>query len=340
MRIVIAGGSGLIGRHLTRSLLTDGHTVLWLTRNPHLFGRETVVSLPTTTRTNPSLSESTNSPSPESGALRPGPILIPWLTGNARPIDELKRYVPLDVVVNLSGVTIAARWTPSYKRRILESRLRATAELLEGMEHLPTEARPRVFVSASAVEARLPVPSDVETAPVEAVLRERGIDFLAAVTRRWEAAARRAETLGMRTVFARFGVVFAKKGGAFPRLVLPHRLFLGGPIAGGRAWISWVHIADVVGLIRLAMEDESVKGPLHITSPNPATMDEIGRAVAARLRRPYWLPVPAFAIKLFLGEMGDLLIRGIRVFPKEALARGYAFRFPTLEVALEDLLSP
>jgi len=213
MRIVIAGGSGLIGRHLTRSLLTDGHTVLWLTRNPHLFGRETVVSLPTTKRTNPSLSESTNSPSPESGALRPGPILIPWLTGNARPIDELKRYVPLDVVVNLSGTTIAGRWTPSYKRRILESRLRATTELLEVMERLPTEVRPRV-------------------------------------------------------------------------------------------------------------------------------MDEIGRAVAARLRRPYWLPVPAFAIRLFLGEMGDLLIRGIRVFPKEALARGYAFRFPTLEIALEDLLSP
>ncbi|RKQ84252.1 TIGR01777 family oxidoreductase [Brockia lithotrophica] len=340
MRIVIAGGSGLIGLHLTRSLLTDGHTVLWLTRNPHLFRRETVVSLPATKRTNPSSSEPTNFPSPESDSLRPGPILIPWLTGNARPIDELKRHVPLDVVVNLSGTSIAGHWTPNHKRRILESRLRATTELLEVVEHLPTEARPHVFVSASAIEARLPVASDGETGPIEAVLRKRGIDFLAAVTRRWEAVARRAETLGMRTVFARFGVVFAKEGGAFPHLVLPHRLFLGGPIAGGRAWVSWVHIADVVGLFRLAMEDESVRGPLHITAPNPATMDEIGRAIAARLQRPYWLPVPAFAIKLVLGEMGDLLIRGNRVFPEEALARGYAFRFPNLEVALEDLLSP
>mgnify|MGYP000567454239 CR=1 FL=1 len=339
MRIVIAGGSGLIGRHLTRSLLTDGHTVLWLTRNPHLFGRETVVRLPETKQVDSS-SESTDFTFQESSALRRGPILIPWLTGNASTIDELKRHVPLDVVVNLSGTPIAGRWNPSYKRKILESRLRTTTELLEIIECLPIEARPRVFISASAVEARLPVPSDVETAPIEAVLQKRGIEFLTAVTRRWEAAAREAETLEMRTVFARFGVVFAKEGGAFPRLVLPHRLFLGGPIAGGRAWISWVHIADVVGLIRLAMEDESVRGPLHITAPHPATMDEISRTIAARLKRPYWLPVPTFAIQLALGEMGDLFIGGNRVFPEEALARGYAFRFPTLEVALEDLLSP
>ncbi|MBT9283018.1 MAG: TIGR01777 family oxidoreductase [Hydrogenibacillus schlegelii] len=332
MRIVIAGGSGLIGRNLTRSLLEDGHTVLWLTRNPRLSDRAVIAAPPPAERTTRSFSGS--------GASRPGPIPVSWLAADARPEDELERHAPLDAAVNLAGTPIDGRWTPAKKRHILESRLRATAVLLELLARLPAEARPRVLISASAVEARLPVPPEAETDPTEAVLRERGLSFLAAVTRRWETAAGRAEALGLRTVFARFGVVFAGEGGAFPRLVLPYRLFAGGPIAGGRAWVSWVHIADVVGLIRLALEDATVVGPLHVTAPNPATMDAIGRAVAARLRRPHWLPVPAFALRLALGEMSDLLIRGHRVLPEEALARGYAFRFPTVETALQDLLSP
>jgi hypothetical protein len=238
-----------------------------------------------------------------------------------------------DAVVNLAGESIASgRWTAARKAEIRDSRIRATRSLVTAMQ---SAARPpAVFVSGSAVgyygpRDEQPVTEDAPPAD----------DFLAAVCRDWEAEALRA-SLAARVVLLRTGLVLEKDGGALPQIALPFRLFAGGPVGSGRQYMSWIHRKDWVGLTTWALQTESVSGPLNLTAPEPVTNAEFSRVLGRVLHRPAFMPAPAFAMRLALGEMADaLLLTGQRVLPAKAQARGYQFQFATLESALRDIYS-
>ena len=263
--------------------------------------------------------------------------------GNAQPsARDAVRYLPwdgaewraalaaADAVVNLAGEPIAAkRWTVEQKVRIRESRVQMTRRLVEAMEG--AGHRPAALISASAIGYygdRGDVPVDEVSPP--------GSGFLAETCFAWEAEARRAETLGVRVVRMRLGVVLAEGGGALAKMVPPFQGFLGGPLGSGRQWVSWVSRDDVIGLIQWALAQEQVQGAINATAPEPVTMRGFCRELGRALRRPSWLPAPAPAVRLLLGEMAEMLLTGQRVLPSAALAKGYAFRFPRLPDALAN----
>jgi uncharacterized protein (TIGR01777 family) len=238
-----------------------------------------------------------------------------------------------DAVVNLAGESIAGgRWTARRKAAIRDSRIRATRSLVAAIQS--ATRRPAVFVSSSGVgyygpHGAEPVTEDARPAD----------DFLAAVCRDWEAEAMRAAP-ATRVVLLRTGVVLDKDGGALPQIALPFRLFAGGPVGSGRQYMSWIHRKDWVGLATWALQTDSVSGPVNLTAPEPVTNAEFSRALGRVLHRPAFMPAPAFAMRLALGEMADaLLLSGQRVVPAKAQARGYQFQFATLEPALREIYS-
>lgn len=236
-------------------------------------------------------------------------------------------------IVNLAGESIAGgRWTPERKRRILDSRIKTSDHVYQYIRDRAT--RPVVLVNASAIGYY----GTSETAVFTEASQPMAKDFLADVTRQWEHAAAQVESLGVRTVYTRFGVVLGRDEGALVQMALPYRLHIGGPIGTGRQWISWVHIADAVGLIRHALHAEDVHGPLNVTAPNPVTNDEFGRHIGSVLRRAHYMPTPAFALRAALGEMADLVLQGQRVLPEKALATGYVYQYEKAGDALRDLL--
>jgi uncharacterized protein len=257
-----------------------------------------------------------------------------------------------DGVVNLAGESIAAgRWTDERKRRIRDSRVELTRELVQGLH--ATAAPPRVLVSASAVGYYGPHGDEQIDESAAA-----GGDFLAEVCLAWEREALAAEAgserrvhgerplvptqderAGVRVVRLRIGVVLGEGGGALERMVTPFRFFAGGPLGSGRQWISWIHRDDVVGLIDLALHDPRVEGALNATAPEPQKMRDFCRILGKVLARPSWAPVPEFVLRLALGDMADMLLTGQRVVPAAAQKVGYHFRYPELEAALRAILS-
>jgi uncharacterized protein (TIGR01777 family) len=236
-----------------------------------------------------------------------------------------------DGVVNLAGANVGGkRWSEDYKKEIRESRLQATRALVEAMR--AATRRPRVFVSASAVGFYGGRGDEEVTESTPS-----GIDFLAEVCKAWEDEAARAEQLGVRTVLLRTGVVLDRNDGALKKMVPPFKAFVGGPIGSGRQWVPWIHIADEVGLILWAL-DGTVRGPVDATAPNPARMQDFARALGRALGRPSLLPVPAFALRLAMGEMAEVLLEGQRALPRKALEGGYRFQFDDLDAALHDVL--
>lgn len=259
---------------------------------------------------------------------QPGIKWVSWLNRGDEPEKELEG---IHALINLAGESInSGRWSNERKERLLSSRLESTLECLRIMHNL--NEKPKVFINASAVEA------ERVTDDHKPILDFKGMDFLATLTHRWEQEASKAVMLGIRTVYARFGIVLGPKEGALSRMVLPYRLFAGGKVGSGQQWVSWVHIADAVGLLMFAIEKPDIRGPLRITSPHPVTMNEFGKTIGKVLHRPHWLPVPSFALKLALGEMSLLVLDGSHVLPEKALAMGYTFRYPYLEEALKDIL--
>ena len=237
-----------------------------------------------------------------------------------------------DAVVHLAGESITQRWNESAKRAIRESRVVGTRNLLAGLHEC--EERPRVLVSASGVNYYGPhgeEPLD-EDAPA-------GSDFLAELCAAWEAQAAGARALGVRVVQLRTGVVLAPRGGALAKMITPFRLGLGGPVAGGRQYISWIHLEDHIALMLAALEDERWSGPLNSTAPEPVTNREFSRALARALRRPALVPVPGFALQLLYGEMADVVTTGQRALPAKALVLGFRFRHPRVREALESVLA-
>ncbi len=240
--------------------------------------------------------------------------------------DELARC---DACVHLAGEPIAAgRWTRERKGRIRESRVRST----ENVAAVARERGPAVLVSGSAVGfygSRGDEVLDEASAP--------GTGFLAEVTRAWEDATAPAEARA-RVVRLRTGIVLAAHGGALPSLVRPFRLFAGGPLGDGAFWQPWIHLADEVGLVLLALEDSRVRGALAAVAPEPVRNRDLARAIGRVLGRPSALPVPAAAMRLALGEVAGVVLASQRVVPRKALDLGYRYRFPQIEAALRDLL--
>ena len=269
------------------------------------------------------------------GLLRPGRQLaacdVRWdpATGQL----DAAAMEGVDAIVNLAGASIGeGRWTAARKKILRSSRVDTTRLLVEGMRRL--RQRPRVFISASAVGYYGDRGDEIltESSPP-------GNDFLAELAIEWEAEARRAEALGIRTVISRFGVILAAHGGALPRMILPFRLGAGGRIGSGKQWMSWLTLEEAVEILRCALATGSFEGPVNAVAPNAVTNANFTRALARVLRRPAFFPAPAFALRLALGEMaGALLLSSQRAAPKKLIKLEYSFRYSELETALRSVL--
>lgn len=295
MKVAITGGTGLVGKALCDELIRNGHEVIILTRKRTQSGQN--------------------------------PKYVQWLNKGDHPEKELEG---IDAIVNLAGATINNKWTEEYKRKIMESRLQATAEVKRIMETLPKT--PAVLVNASAVGYYGTSLSEEFTEQSAA-----GHDFLAVTVSRWEASAIQAKNLGVRVVLCRFGVILDKDAGALPRIVLPYQLFAGGRIGTGKQWLSWIHIEDVVRGIIFSLENPHLEGPVNFTAPAPVRMEQFGKTLAHVINRPHWLPVPAFALKTALGEMSILVLEGQHAFPEKLMKAAFKFRYSKLEGALKDI---
>ncbi len=252
-----------------------------------------------------------------------------WAEPNAReaPAEAL---AGCDGVVNLLGEPVAQRWTPEAKRAIRDSRVLGTRNLVATLRS--ADARMSVLVSGSATGwygARDDEPVDERTPAAEG-------DFLADVCVNWENAAREAEEVGMRVVRARTGVILSDSGGALAQMLTPFKLGVGGPVAGGRQWVPWIHLDDEVGALLHCLDHEEASGPVNLTAPEPVTNRDLSKALGRVLRRPAVMPVPALAIKGRYGEMGSIVTTGARVLPRRLQQLGYEFREPDLEHALRQ----
>ncbi len=300
-RVLLTGGTGFIGRALVQTFLQAGYRVTVFTRYPASRRR----------RMPPEVQLAPWKPDPE--ALRP------WLE-------------QADAVVNLVGANIAAgRWTQKRKAELYNSRVQAGRVLSQAWEK--ASPRPRVLLQMSAV--------GYYGNRGEEILTEEsppGTDFLARLCVDWEAATQPVEALGTRRVVMRTGIVLGRGGGALPLMALPVRLGLGGPLGDGRHYMPWIHLQDVVGAMRFFLEREETQGVYNLTAPHPVTNEEFVRTLARVLRRPAFFRVPAWVLRLVLGELAEALLASQRAIPARLLRAGYAFSFQHLEPALRDLL--
>jgi uncharacterized protein len=303
MRVVVSGATGLIGSALVRALRERGDEPVALARDAVAAQRR----------------------------LGEGVEVQAWATPEQEP-PPAAALAGAGGVVHLLGEPIDQRWTSAAKRRIRDSRVRSTTLLAGALVALPEGERPPVLVSQSATGyygARGNETVD-EDAPA-------GEDFLASVVAEWEQAARRAEP-SLRVVRTRTGVVLAADGGALAKMLPFFRLGIGGPVAGGRQYVPWIHLDDVVGGLLRCLDDERLSGAVNLTAPQPVTNAELSRALGRVLRRPAILPVPGFALKLLYGEMAQVVLEGSRVVPARLEAAGHAFAHPQLEPALRAAL--
>jgi uncharacterized protein (TIGR01777 family) len=234
-----------------------------------------------------------------------------------------------DAVVNLAGASVAGkRWSPAYKKEILDSRVLTTRALVEAIAK--AQRKPRVLVNASAVGYYGGRGDEVLDES-----KEPGADFLAFVSVQWEAEARKAE---VRSVQVRTGVVLSPKGGALGSMLPPFKAFVGGPVGSGKQWFPWIHLDDEVAAILWCIDHEALEGPVNLAAPGIVTMKDFARVLGRALHRPSWAPVPAGALKVLLGEFAAALLEGQRAVPKKLLDSGFRFRFPEVDSALADVL--
>lgn len=238
-----------------------------------------------------------------------------------------------DAVVHLAGEDVAQRWSAEVKRRIRSSRETGTRNLVAGLSALGEDERPGVLVSGSASGYYGPR-GDEEVDEAAAA----GTDFLAEVCVAWEREAQAADALGVRVALVRTGIVLDREGGALARMLTPFRLGVGGPVAGGRQWMPWIHRDDEVGILLAALDGERWRGPVNACAPHPVTNRDFGRALGRALNRPAVAPVPALAIRALYGEMAQIVTTGVRMVPRRATELGYAFAHPELDGALRDTL--
>jgi uncharacterized protein len=304
-RVVVTGATGMIGRALVSALVARGEEVVALSRDAQRARQ----------------------------ALGDGVEAHAWPNPMGEPPPEAA-LAGADAVVHLLGEPIAQRWTDESKEAIRESRVRSTRSLVEGLLALAPERRPRTLVSQSAVGFYGPrddQPVD-EDAPA-------GNDFLAEVVVAWEREALAAASSGVRVVATRTGVVLAPEGGALAKMLPFFRLGVGGPVAGGRQYVPWVHLDDVVGAMLFCAGRPEAAGPVNLTAPTPVTNAQLSKLLGRVLKRPAFLPVPGLAVKSLYGKMAEIVITGQRAVPARLEQLGYGFRHPDLEAALRDVLN-
>ena len=300
MRVTVTGATGRVGGALVGALLARGDEVTVLSRSPDKARR----------------------------AL--GVDAVAW-----NPVVESAPRAGLDgrdAVVHLAGEDVAQRWTDDAKRRILESRENGTRNLVAGLRE--SDPRPRVLVSASAVGWYGPRGDErvAEDQPA-------GSDFLAEVVTAWEREADRATDLGLRVVEVRTGVVLDKDGGALSKMLPFFKLGIGGPVAGGKQYLPWIHLDDIVGIYLAALDGRDWTGPVNATAPEPATNKDFSHALGRAIHRPALAPVPGLAVKALYGDMAEMVTAGQRAVPQRALDLGYRFRHPDLDEALRSALA-
>lgn len=299
MRVIITGGTGLIGSALAKSLLADGHEVIVLSRDP-------------------------------AGAKLDNGIKVEnW---NGRTGDNWSNLITSDTaIVNLAGAGIGdKRWSDERKKLILESRVNAGAAVVDAIQK--AAEKPRVVIQSSAV--------GYYGTPGDQVLTEdspAGEDFLADVCKQWEDSTQAVESMGVRRVVIRSGVVLSMDGGAFPRMLLPFKLMVGGPIGNGSHWFPWIHIDDEVKAIRFLIENDGAKGVFNVMAPNPLTNGDFTHEVGKVMQKPAVIPVPKLALQMMFGEMAIILIEGQRAVPKRLQEHSFEFVYPTVEPALKNL---
>jgi hypothetical protein len=304
MRVVVTGATGMIGRSLVSALLARGEEVVGLSRDAER-GRR---------------------------ALDDRVVVHAWPDPLAEPPPS-DALAGADAVVHLIGAPVAQRWNDETKAAIRDSRVASTRFLVQGLTSLSPDVRPATLVSQSATGyygPRGPEPID-EAAPA-------GSDFLAGVVVGWEREALAAASSGVRVVVTRTGVVLSSEGGALAKMLPFFRLGIGGPVAGGRQYVPWVHLDDVVGAMAFCLGNHDATGPVNLTAPTPVTNTELSRTLGRVLKRPAFLPVPALALKALYGDMAEIVVTGQRAVPARLDELGYHFRYPELEPALRDVL--
>jgi uncharacterized protein len=302
--VLLTGGTGFIGRTLTRALLARGDQVTVLSRDP----------------------------SSARGRLPKGAVAVAYDPYREGPwLDELGKA---SAVVHLAGENVAQRWTDEARRKIISSRVDSTRLVVEGMRR--AAKKPDVFVCASAIGIYGARPGTERLSETSS----RGQGFLADVVEAWEGAAKPAESIGVRTIMLRIGIVLGEGGGPLEKMILPFKMFAGGPIGDGRHVISWIHADDVVGLILFCLDNPEAKGPINAVAPNAVTNEELAKSIGKTMHRPSWFRVPETLIRVGMGEAADFITTGQRVIPHRATELGYEFRWPNLDPALASILKP
>jgi uncharacterized protein (TIGR01777 family) len=302
MKVIITGATGFIGRALTEELAQGDYEIVVLSRNPKIKSELNKISY------------------------------IEWDTKNPNSWTD---YVDgAYAVVNLAGENISAgRWTRKRKQMILHSRLNAGNAIVEGIKKVKN--KPQVVIQASAIGyygSRRDEALEESSSP--------GNGYLPEVAQKWELSTKAVESLGVRHVIIRTGIVLGKDGGALPRLIQPFRFFVGGPLGSGRQWFSWIHLEDEIRAIRFLMENENLNGAFNLTAPVPLVMKDFCKILGQVMHRPCWIKVPGFMLRLVMGEMAEaLLLTGQRVLPKRLLETGYRFSYPEAEPALQQILN-
>lgn len=298
MKIIVTGGSGFVGSALLPRLAAEGHDVVLLSRSAD---------------------------PPRLSHVR----VEQW---DGKTVGSWAEHIDgADAVLNFAGESIGGRrWTATQKERIIRSRVDATRAICDAIAK--AAKKPAVLVSASAVGFYGPV-EDGDVAEDH----PQGHTFLSEVVDRWETAALGAEESGVRVVLCRIAVVLGK-GGALERMMLPFKLFAGGPVGSGRQWFPWIHIDDLVNIVLLTMNDARISGPVNVVAPEAVTMREFSDELGKALHRPSWMPVPGLVLRIALGEMSDMLLTGQKVVPGVLQRQGYDFKFPGLGPALSDVL--
>jgi len=298
MRIIIAGGTGMIGRPLVKELADCGHQILVITRKTNRVHSTDQITY------------------------------IPWLFLKSEKIGN--EFSNVDAVINLAGENLGSQlWSQKRKNALISSRVEASNKLVDAIKN--HRISPKVFIQASAIgyygkNIDLSITEDDKP----------GADFLSEICLRWETTSQPVENLGIRRLIIRTGVVLSPDEGAFKRLLLPIRLFVGGPLGTGAQQISWIHLKDELAAIQFLLENENCQGIFNLTAPNPLSNKEIGKMLAGHINRPYWLPTPGFLLRLVLGEMSDVVLDSQKVLPKRLLEAGFSFKYPDFGKALES----
>lgn len=301
MHVFITGGTGFLGRALTNKLLAEGHSVTILTRSRDV--------------------------------RRDYSPALSYVVGNpVQPGEWQKEIAKHEVVINLAGASIFRRWSKESKKILRSSRIETTRNIVAGLA--ARKGQPTTLLNGSAVGYYGFKDDDQEINEAGG----NGNDFLAELTRDWEAAAHEAEQYDVRVIPCRIGVIIGPDGGALQKMLTAFRFGIGGPLGNGKQWFSWIQLHDLVRAFLFLIQHEEITGPVNLTAPNPVTNQEMSKTLAHILHRLMFPAAPAILVKLALGEFGSILLKGQRVVPEKLAANGFTFEYPNIEAAFRKVI--